>query len=265
MSDEDRPEDYEKAIRRAIDAWKTASPSVVGYAVSVVLGPVGWLFSKVVPLSAIEAALSGLDWAAKNTLSAPASADAENLPACDRGADQVQNFHIALGAAQGGAAGALGLVGMIADVPAIVTLALRLIRQIGVEYGYAEDNEAERDFCLAVLQNAGSNTMAEKVASHATLQKIAVMISKETFKSMAAKAAGEMVSFEAAIVGVRSLAKQLGYNLTKRKMLEAIPVIGAVIGAATNGWFLRDVGLSAQRAFQERWLIERGRLIVDPE
>jgi hypothetical protein len=56
----------------------------------------------------------------------------------------------------------------------------------------------------------------------------------------------------------RDVAAQLGLNLTKRKALAALPVIGAAIGATVNGWYMRDIGAAAQRAYQQRWLEDRG-------
>ena len=78
---------------------------------------------------------------------------------------------------------------------------------------------------------------------------------------MAQKAASDKMSKEAAVVGVKNLAKQLGVNLTKRKALQIIPVIGAFVGGSVNGWYIKDVGWAARRAFQERWLVENGKMI----
>jgi hypothetical protein len=60
------------------------------------------------------------------------------------------------------------------------------------------------------------------------------------------------------------LQKQLGINITKRKALAAIPVIGAAIGGTVNYWYLNDVCWAARRSFQERWLKEQNAwTIVD--
>jgi hypothetical protein len=32
--------------------------------------------------------------------------------------------------------------------------------------------------------------------------------------------------------------------------------LGAVVGAAVNGWYIKEVGWAARRAYQERWLVE---------
>jgi hypothetical protein len=53
----------------------------------------------------------------------------------------------------------------------------------------------------------------------------------------------------------------LGINITKRKALQAIPVIGAGVGASLNGWYIKEVGWAARRAFQERWFIDNRKLL----
>ena len=74
---------------------------------------------------------------------------------------------------------------------------------------------------------------------------------------MAAKAAEQAMSKEAAIIALRDLANQLGINLSKRKLLQAVPFIGAAAGAAVNYKFMDDVAWAARRAYQERWLAAR--------
>jgi hypothetical protein len=259
------PDDYMEAARQAIGAWKAAPPSVVGSAVSTILGPVGWLVGKVVPPSVIMSVLTGFDWAAKKTLTDAGSAHFDDLRQCDQRANEVQNFHIGLAAAEGGAAGLFGLVALPADVAALIALSLRLIRQVGVEYGYSEDNDAEREFCFSVMQGASANTVEEKVAAQFLLAELSQAIANQTFKKMAEKATETMIGKEAAIVALRALAKQVGVNLTKRKMLEAIPVVGLVVGAASSAWFLRDIGIAAQMAYRERWLDQRARVLEAAE
>ena len=255
MADEQgTPSEYVDEARRALAAWKAAPPSVVGAVMSKVLAPVSWLVGKVVPTSAILGVLTGFDWVAKNMLTGAGSGHFEDLRECDRRADQVQTFHIGLAAAEGGAAGFFGLPAMAADVSVLLTLAMRMIRQVGVEYGYADDNEMERQFCFSVMQSSSANTVEDKLAAQLVLAEVGTMIAKQTWKAMAGKAAGGAFSKEAAVTTLRALAKQIGVNLTKRKALEAIPILGLVVGAASNAWFLREVGNTAQMAYRERWL-----------
>ena len=123
---------------------------------------------------------------------------------------------------------------------------------------------AASEGALAVFSAAGANTQAEKAAALAMTSLLMNMLAKQTWKAMAAKAAAPAFSAEAAVIAIRNLAKQLGINLTKRKSLAAIPVIGAAVGASANGWFVREIGVAAQRLYQERWLRDRD-FIIDGE
>jgi len=49
-----------------------------------------------------------------------------------------------------------------------------------------------------------------------------------------------------------------------RQARKAIPAIGAVVGASLNGWYLRDVGIAAECAYRERWLLHQG-FVIDVE
>lgn len=80
---------------------------------------------------------------------------------------------------------------------------------------------------------------------------------------MTQKAAENRIGKEAAILAIKNLAKQLGVNITKRKALAAIPFIGAAVGGSVNGWFIKEVGWAARRSFQERWLLENGKIMEE--
>ncbi len=98
--------------------------------------------------------------------------------------------------------------------------------------------------------------MTQKHQSLLFLRSMEVILTKETWKAITRKAAEEGVKQYVVIAGVKQLAKQLGVNLTKRKALQVVPVIGGAIGAAVNGSYIRDVGWAARRMYQERWLID---------
>ena len=92
------------------------------------------------------------------------------------------------------------------------------------------------------------------------MRAIDVMIAKQTLKTVAQKAAAQQLGKEAVLISMNNLARQLGLNITKRKALQAIPAIGALVGGSVNAWFINDVSWAARRAFQERWLIENNML-----
>jgi hypothetical protein len=148
------------------------------------------------------------------------------------------------------------LAGLAADIPAVVVLSLMTIRHVGLCYGFDTVTEEDQRFALGVLSAASSNSMAQKRSSLLFLRSMEVILAKETWKSISRKAAEEGLKQYVILAGVKQLAKQLGVNLTKRKALQVVPVIGAGIGAAVNASYIRDVGYAARRMYQERWLID---------
>ena len=131
------------------------------------------------------------------------------------------------------------------------------MRGIGSCYGFTGDTEREREFVLSVLAVAGASSVAQKQAALVTLRQLQITIARQTFKKMAETAAQRTLGFESAIIAARDLAKSLGVNLSKRKMLQAVPVVGAGVGAAVNVKFMSDVAWAARRAYQGRWLEAR--------
>jgi len=264
--------DYEKRQMTEIEIWKEESPGIVSQAFGVVTYPVTWLMEKIIPASAIK----GLLDAANRTAAQLADkddicrlADVENiqglrkkkLKLSDQLADNVHDWAVGVAALEGGATGFSGLPGLAVDIPAIITLALRTIHKIGLCYGYEFKTEVDKNFVLAILSASGANSLSEKLTALITLRNIEVIIAKQSWKVITEKAAAQQMSKESAIIATKNLLKQLGINLTKRKILQAIPAIGAAVGASVNGWYIKEVGWAARRSFQERWLIDNHKII----
>ena len=262
---------YEKTQIESIRLWRNEEPGVVSKAVGFVTNPATWLMQKVIPDAAIRGILSAANWAAycladsgdiirDAGVKSISSLKSRRMQVCDKLADSVHNWAITIAIAEGGATGATGLPGLAADIPAVITLALRTVHKIGLCYGYECSGNLDNDFILGVISASGSNSMTEKLGALATLRSIQVALGKQTWKALTEKAAVKQISKEGGIIAARTLAKQLGVNLTKRKALQVIPVIGAGIGASVNGWYIKDVGWAARRSYQERWLIDKGKI-----
>ncbi|TKF14181.1 EcsC family protein [Vibrio genomosp. F6] len=263
---------YEKKQIKLVRDWKLEEPSVISKGIGFVLSPLTWLVNQVVPTAAIKGILDFSSTAAEwltdtNDILRDAKVTAitdlkyKDLELSDDLANEIHNWAIGIATAEGAGTGAAGVAGIAVDIPAIITLALRTIHKIGICYGFEVKTKEDREFVLAILSASGANDMSEKVAALTTLRTIEVNITKQTWKKMAQKAAEDKMCQEAAIMSIKTLAKQLGINLTKRKALQAIPAIGAVVGGSVNGWYIKEVGWAARRAFQERWLIENKKII----
>jgi hypothetical protein len=268
------PNDYEKRQLDAIVAWRAQEPSVASRAVGVVVAPLARLVQKVVPEAAIRGAIDGAS-AAGRWLADPgdvrrdagvgsiAELRGRDLELSDRLAAGVHSWAIALATVEGTATGAFGILGAPVDLPAIITLALRTIHKVGLCYGYECDSQEDRQFAQSVLATAGANSLEEKLAALASLTALRTTLARHTWKALAEKAAQDQLSREAVLLVLRKLAKQVGVNLTKRRALAAIPAVGAMVGGSVNGWYMKEVGWAARRAFQERWLADAGKLAAE--
>lgn len=263
---------YENRQVQLIKDWKAEEPSVVSKFLGIILSPMTRLVNKIIPEAAIQGVLdfssSAAEWLTDssniiqdNNVATLEELQSQDLMLSDELANKVHNWAIGIATLEGGGTGAAGLPGMVIDIPAIITLALRTIHKIGVCYGFEVRTKEDREFILTIMATSGSNDMREKLAALAILRSIDVKITKQAGKSPGQRAAHEKMSQDAAIIGIKNLAKQLGINLTKRKTLQAIPAFGAIVGASVNGWYIKEVGWAARRAFQERWLLNNGKII----
>jgi len=183
------------------------------------------------------------------------------LAVSDGLAETVHNWAIGIAAAEGTGTGIVGLLAMPIDIPFHITHALRTIHKIGVCYGFEADGENDDQFVFGILSSASASSVEEKVAALAPLRSIQVTLAKTTWKKMAEKAVQNPICNETVLLTLKTLAKQLGVTLTKKKALAAIPVIGGPVGGTVNARYIRQVGWSARRAFQERWLMANKKVI----
>lgn len=251
-----------------IKAWELEEPWMVTKALNFITAPLARGINIIIPTSAVEGAISMADWVANLTTSEGWILEQHgfksieevrtlSLEKQDAMADSVHNWAIGIATAEGSVTGALGLPGMAADIPAVMTLAFRTIRQIGLCYGYQLKTDDDFHFALHILSIAGSGSIKEKTASLATLKSLQPTL-KATWKAMEVTAQNNPVSREAFLIALKSLLKKLNINLTKAKALQAIPIVGAGVGGTSNLAFMRSVGWSARRTFQRRILEENG-------
>ena len=263
--------EYEIAQVLKIEEWENEEPGVVAKASSVMLKPLGWVVEKVIPQKAIQGALVAFNAASdllvdkKDILrdggvSEISELKLKDLSLSDKLANEVHNWAMGIAGGEGAASGFFGLAGMVADVPTLITLALRTIKKIGICYGYESNNEEEKMAVLQIMAAAGANTYKEKMAAVIAIKQINVMLASVTWKKMGEMAVSNKISKEALMMAIKATAKQLGINLTKRKALQAIPIAGAGVAAAMNVAFITDIAWAARRSYQMRWLTDNGKL-----
>ncbi|WP_321418815.1 EcsC family protein [uncultured Desulfobacter sp.] len=263
--------EYEAKQFSAIQAWKTEEPSVISKSLGTVFAPVSWLAHKFIPEKAIRSAISAaMKTADKLTDSGDIKKSVnvsdigellgKDLEFLDKLAAKVHHWAIGLATTGGIATGFGGALTLAADVPATVTLALRTIYQIGLCYGYEAKTDDDKLFILAVLALSSANSIGDKMIALNTLHAVrdnSEHASKPSPNDITGSTAEKSITKKDTDIGIDHLSKTIGLNLTKRKMLQLIPAVGAIVGGSVNGWYLKDVGWSARRAYQERWFADK--------
>lgn len=161
---------------------------------------------------------------------------------------------------QGAAAGAAGLPGLVADVPALMSLNLRAIAEYATCYGFDVSSQRERLFVMHVLGLASSPSDAAKVDVMAQLAKLAAdAAKKKTWKELE----------KGVLTGIiQKIAKALGIRLTKAKLAQAVPIMGAAVGGGFNAYYTARVCDAAWHLYRERFLARKydrpDFIVIDP-
>lgn len=249
---------FVESVLREQDAYRSAPPSVLPRTFRAVAGPFEKLTHHLIPAEAIEVAIRGADWAATSSIrKSTIDHDFSDLEACEDAVRDVRRWALGYAVTGGGAAGAFGGLGLIADVPATVALALRTTRLIGLSYGFGADTEAERIYILDILQLAGANSPAQREEAIDRLAKGRAAINRDEWQKIA-RLAGQT---SGSVAATKRAATTLGINLSTRKMAQIAPVIGAAVGAGVNAAFQNDVADAAQFAYRARWLEVNERIL----
>lgn len=258
---------YEAKQFDGIIEWMNEKPRIVSGVISTVTAPFTWAVEKVVRAKLIEGTLAGADnipemLTYKDYILRDAKVSevkelrSKDLALSDKLAKEVRQWADIYAAVENGMIETIIPSGRAFDISAIIIMALRVIHKIGICYGYECNTPDDQKFVLGVMSAAGANTMTEKTAALATITKLNVMVAKTTLKKMIDTAATNKYSAEELMVAIKSTAKELGINLTKRKALQAIPIIG-------NGMivsFIYDIANAAQKSYQQRWLYENKKI-----
>lgn len=155
-----------------------------------------------------------------------------------------------VGAGVGAAPGAGTVVAaMAADAAVVLVASHRAIAHIAAYYGYDVDEPEERLFALGVLDVGTAAGATAKYAAYAELHRIAGALARQQ--------SWRQLNEHVIIQVVDKVYARLGVRLTQRKLAQAIPVAGIVIGAGLNAKLLSRIVDDAEHLYRERFLRER--------
>ena len=267
------PTVYERAQLAQLRQWQAGPPGPATRLFGKAAGPASKAVQSMLPEAALRSALSGAQKAAlklsgEDSLLRQAGvkdfAELRRIPlqTCDRLATGVQRRAMAMAGGAGAVFGVAGPAGLVADVPALLVLALRSIHRTGLCYGERGEDEARARLGIGIFALASANTVEEKQAAIAALRNVNAEQSSAAWRDGVERAAERELAKEAAVFGLNNLARSLATNLGWRKAAGSLPVLGAVVGGSVNAWYLYDVTSVARYVFQERWLQAKHALPV---
>lgn len=264
------PSDYETRARREIDAWKSPTIGWFGQAMRTINWPldkmgdlalktpgVGWVIEKSVG-GLVDLANDAAQWSVRSEtiheeyrkfghpIHRPIDITKLDLVDVDRTIGWLGAKYKGLALAEGAAAGVAGLPGIPVDIAALVVLNLRAIGEYASYCGFDTTTQAERLFAMNVLGLASSPTDASKTIAMAQLVKIAQDVAK--------KKAWKELEQHAYVQVIQRIAKALSIRLTKAKLGEIIPYVGAAVGGGFNAYFTSKVCDAAYFLYRERFL-----------
>ncbi len=272
---------YLKKAKREIEQWESQSPGFLTHLNDFMLLPAENAAKALIPAGlqhavakTIQNLLSGLSSATRlisneekiyYKVEAAYKKYGDQLKAADVVAKRYWNRNLAYAIGEGGATGAIGLVGLAADVPALLTVSLRLIRQIGICYARAagptgcagdmKSNE-EQEYVMHILGIGSTSNLKAKMEFLVGLRQIEHILLKVSWQEISEAVARREISRLSLLGAMRQFAQRLGIQLTKRKALQMVPVIGALIGASFNALFVNDIGRAAYMVYRRRRIAE---------
>ena len=199
-----------------------------------------------------------------------------NIDAMNRAALEFVDWNTSYAGVQGGATGAMGLMGLPANIPALFSIVFRMIQQIAICYGFDPTRPEEKDFALKILAVTATSTKKDKDVAvqeielsndylKAQFSKIATMIAIKQTQVVLLKKTWKSMGDKSALIMLRSFLKTLGFNLTKKKALQLIPAVSAVLGAAFDLVYCRDVGKIANMMYRQRRIDTESMEVVTVE
>ena len=242
---------YEREVIRKIAAWKTRRTAPLRNVFDRLSRPLAWGLNRVLPASAINAAISAAcstsQWLAEvhgstrlPSLSHTTDCSRQSLELCDRLAARVGRVAQTAALLDGAVTGMAGFLLAPVDVGTLTIVALSAIHRTGQCYGFSLDQASDRPYVLAILMLAGTDSLHERQQLLAQLEDFRGWVLARTIEAIA----------------IESLTRQF----MQLAVLESIPGIGIALGAAFNVAFIRRVLTDCQRVFQQRWLLENDRI-----
>ena len=181
----------------------------------------------------------------------PAVVDNQTLEVRETLVTKRMEYYRTTAAAEGGITGWAGILGSLADFPALLAIKLKFMFDVASLYGYDTSQLRERIFLLHVFQLAFSSPNRQK----------------DTFTKVAEWAAQpDTIPNDAEQVDWYQFQQDYRDYLDLAKLLQMMPGIGAAVGLIVNYNLMNKLSDTTMMCYRMRWLHdEETNLIASPE
>jgi len=268
---------YELKALREIEDWKNKEPGLLDRGLNLLGKPMAWFYDNVTPspvrevlekavLGALELLKDAAYWSFSEedileearSLGIYVSNCRElarfGLERLDPLARRYFTSNKLMAALEGAGCGLGGLALIAVDIPALFTLSFRAIQQIGSCYGFDMRDPDMSPVVLGVISAGSSAEVACKSAVLADMHIAAKALARNWTYKKVAERTQTGVAVQILKQRTKGLPKEIANNVTKRKLGQAIPLAGAILGAGFNYWFLNDVCGAAYMLFRSMHL-----------
>ncbi|BBX23715.1 hypothetical protein MTER_31260 [Mycolicibacter terrae] len=190
-----------------------------------------------------------------------------DLRHCDCSVPRRKERYIALAVAEG-AASSLAVTGatvsstvtggttlpvaasaVVADVTAVMVGMGRIVALVAAHYGYDVREPGEQAFASGVIAYSAAGNSAEKAAALSSLSRLTQqMMRRATWRQLRQHQTASVV---------QQMFTALGFRLTKRKLAQAVPILGAVVNGGLNARIAHRTFERSQQAYRLRFLTEK--------
>lgn len=177
------------------------------------------------------------------------------LEQLDKLAEEYSTTNQILSLLEGAGMGLGGLLFIAADIPALITINLRLLVQMAYIYGIDESGISEREFILNIMMLAS--------ADEKDRQGIFWKLDQQAKNSVQAAILGVQLPehiIEEVMRKMVGTAHRIALKLTHAKLLQLLPLVGIAIGAGGNYAFSREITTYGMMVMRKRWLMKKYNL-----
>ncbi len=265
-------DDYTYQAKNEIQEWESKGPGFLTKASNIALWPAYKAAAALIPENVQESVsratvdfITGLGSAAKLIVREKAIKKrvlkfreeyGYGLKASDEAAKHYWRYSLGYATAEGAATGAMGWLGLTTDIPSLFTISIRLIQQIGLCYGYNIKKEAEQEYVMHILQTGAAGDVRAKMEFMASLKQVEEILKKVSLKKVNESLAMKEIGERSLLAYIRRFAESIGIQMTKRKALQMVPILGAFIGGSFNYAFVKDIGEAAYMSYRRRRIEE---------